>query len=376
MKNIFKYISILLLAMITVVPFGCAGIDEFKSETLDSPVVLALTLGTVKDSSIVINAVNPSNGYITLGIMPGSAGDIDAEAFFKQNSAGITFLTKKALKDQTVSFLFSELTQYTDYTVIGVSSNADGVIGEPVEIIVKTADENGPELLSTSPEFDGELAPVLSTDCKIVLAFDEPVVYHSNKVVKLEYYNDDITIQGSDLIVNDSDKYVTISSKILARNREIIFISWEEGAFTDMAGNPVAKMESGLDEDYNLLGLYMRVVVKSFSPESYTPSADTVVAADFTKIELIYTENVGGFYKDYIDELVDPMTVTYEDVNGDQLIKVVPGGNVTWAGNEASIALPVAPVSGQTVYFNMNASTLKIGISNPAAAFSKSWVME
>jgi len=377
MKDKIKYIGFGLLATLLMVQTGCTGFDEFKSETLDAPVVLGLTLGAVKDSSIVINAVNPSDGYVTLGIMTGEVDTIDAEAFFKQNVAGVTFLTKKVLKNQTISFTFSELVQYADYTIVGVSSNADGVLGEPVTITTKTADNHGPELVSTSPSFEGDLAPVLTTDGKIVLEFDEPVVYKSNKVVKFDFYNDGNTIEGADLNIAVSGNEVTLSSNVLARNREIIFISWDEGAFTDLTGNPIAIMESGIDADGYPFGLYMRVKLKLFAPESFTPSnADTLAAGDFTEIKLVYAEKVGGFHANYLDESVDRMTVTYTDANGDKTIKIVPDENVTWAGTTATIALPKAPEAGQTIDFDMKAYTLKIGLNNPADAFTKTWIIK
>jgi len=377
MKDKIKYIGFGLLATLLMVQTGCAGFDEFKSETLKAPVVLGLTVGTVKDSSIVINAVNPSDGYITLGITTGEVDPIDAEAFFKQNIAGVTFLTKKVLKNQAIAFTFSELVQYANYTIIGVSSNADGVLGEPVTITAKTADTYGPVLVSTSPTFAGDLAPVLTTDGKIVLEFDEPVVYKSNKVVKYDFYNDGNTVEGSDLTIAVSGNKVTLTSKVLARNREIIFISWDEGAFTDLTGNPVAQMESGLDADDNLMGIFMRVKLKLFAPQSFSPStADTLAAGDFTEIKLVYAEKVGGFHANYMNELVDRMTVTYTDANGDKTIKVVPNENVSWAGTTATIALPKAPEAGQTIDFDMKSYTLKIGLNNPADALTKSWIIK
>lgn len=385
MKNIFKYICFGLLTTLLVLSTSCADFEEFKSdETLDAHVALGLALGTVRDSSVVVTVVNPSDGYVTLGIKkkPVGAVVIDSAKFFEQNVAGFTYVTKEVTKDQATSITFSDLEQNTDYVIVGMSSNIDGVLGEQVELAVKTGDSHEPNLIGTTPEF-GDLATtfptndgviIFPTNGEIVLEFDEPVVYDDAKNVNFYYYNDDVTVQGADLSITVEGSSVTISSDVLARNREIIFISWEEGAFTDVKGNPVAAMESGIDEEGYPFGIFTRVVAKLFVPESITPtSEDSVSAAGFTEIILEYSEKVGGFHSDYLDGTTDPIRVTYTDANGEATIKNVPNANVSFSLNSATITLPLAPVAGQTVSLDMQTNTFKVGITNPTEAVSAFW---
>lgn len=377
MKKGIKYMSFGLLSVLLLLPVSCTDFEEFKSETMTDPVALGLTVGTIKDSTAVINAVNPSDGYITLGIMedPGSNLEFDKDLFFSQNVEGFQFITLKATKDQTVAFDFEALTQYTDYVVYGVSSNADGVTGDSVKIAFKTGDTHGPVLVGSSPEFAGDLAAVLPTNGEITLEFDEPVVYDNTKTLKYEYYNYGVVSQGDDLNVTVDGKFVTISSDNIAKNREIIFISWDEGTFKDVTGNPVAGMESGLDAEGYLYGFYMRVVLKFFQPVSISPEGDTVSVAQLPSIVLTFDENVGGFHNNYKNGLIDPATITYEDEDGDVITKVVKNTDYTVSGKTVTIAMPLIPEVGQKITLILNDYTFKIGLTNPNGPITASWVI-
>ena len=215
MKNLLRYIGFGMLSVLLLIPVGCTEFEEFKSSVLDEPVTLGLTKGTVKDSSAVVNVVNPSNGYITLGIMkkPATDSTFDAEAFFKQNVSGFKFVTVKCTANKAVAINFGSLEQYTDYVIYGVSSNADGVLGDPVKLTFKTGDTHAPNLVSTTPDFDGSLGAVLSTNGEITLNFDEPVVYDNTKNIKYEAYNDGIVSEHETFYhwSIDSPKFLSIA---------------------------------------------------------------------------------------------------------------------------------------------------------------------
>jgi Bacterial Ig-like domain len=379
MKNKFKNIGFGLLSAVLLASAGCANFEEFKSETLESPAVLGMILCTVQDNSLEVNVLNPSDGYVTLGIIAKPAGALvfDSLAFFKQAlTPDFTFIGKIVTRYKVATFTFDGLTPFTDYVVVGMSSNADGVLGKPVQLSAKTSDGLSPNYVESTPAI-GDLATIIPTNGEIVLTFDEPVLYKSGNSLKYYYYYDDVTVQESDLDVVIDGNNVKITSKVPARNREIIFISWGEGAFTDLKGNKIEAMVSDLDEEGAPFGLFMRVVPKLFTPESITPtSGDTISAAGFTKIDLLYSEKVGGFHSLYLNKTTAPIKVTYKDVNGDTFIKVVPNDNVTFSANTATITLPLAPKDGQTVTLSMQSSTFKVGITNPTQTVNASWVMK
>jgi hypothetical protein len=374
MKNNFKYVYFGLLTLL-LVSVSCTKFEEFTGSTLAPKVSLDLTLLAFGEDSVVAVAVNPSNGYITVGIVPtADLEDYDSVAFFQQNVSGVAFVTKQATKDEPVSFVFKELEPFTAYTIIGVSSNPDGVVGAPVILSATTSDFQAPVIVSTTPEdyLTSGSALNLSTDCSITLVFNEPVVVTPDSIFFYLYY-DDLVLSGADLNITSNGKEVTISSNVLARNREIVCLNWGEGAFKDLSGNKIAAQESGVIGG-SITGWCWRTELKKFLPVDVTPAdGDSVVAADFQRIKLVYADKVGGFYPTYASGAVAKMSVTYSSPNGDVLTKLVPNANVTWSADTAFIVLPLAPVAGQKVKFMMNESTLKIGITNPTGAFSATW---
>lgn len=372
MKSLIKNIILGMFCGLMLLPTACTNLDEFDSSKLADPVVLSVVVAQVKDSAVQITATNPSDGYITLGLMedPGEELEIDPEAFFTQNYEGITFKTVKAKKNVALQVDFDELVQYTDYVVYAVSSNADGVIGEVVNLSFSTSDSHGPLLMATSPEVSTD--PAMPLTGKLVLEFDEPVKYDSTKLLEYYFYNDDVTVQNLGLNVTVEDNIVTITSDSLPRNREIVFVSWAEGAFSDLSDNPVEAMTSGIDDDGYPSGLYFRTVLKNFVPTIVPIDGDTVSVAEIASIVLTFTEKVSGFQSAY----TSGGTLSFEDEDGSVVTKVLKRADFSISGKTVTLTAPQAAVSGQTVTLKLKATTFKVGLSNPNAAVEASWLVE
>lgn len=375
MKNIFKYFTTGVILSLLLMTVGCTKLEEFVSTPAADAVDLSLQLYVVNQDSISVIATNADDGYLTVGLVDTSKlKDYDSQLFFEgkyPTTEVKEFKTIKVEKNVPDTIMFSGLGTNSAWAIVAVASNVDGKLGTMQQVSTTTTDLTAPELLDADPTFG--TATVLAKNCEFTLVFSEPVVVDTSKGLELYFYYDDVTVPASDLNISEDGKYVTISSNVLARNREYVFLSFGEGAFKDLSGNPIAAQSSGIVDGY-LEGFYWRVVATTFAPTLIEPAdGDSVVAAEFTQIKLVYSEAVGGLHANYLSGAIDPVTITYLDANGDQLIKVVPNASITKSADTAFIALPIVPVAGQTLTLNMNASTLKVGITNPTAAVTATW---
>lgn len=372
MKRFIKNIIVGMCCGLILLPTACSNLDEFDSSKLADPVVLSVVVAQVGDSSVRLTATNPSDGYVTLGLLPDPGEDLelDPETFFAQNYDDFKFVTVKATKNVPLSIDFDELVQYTDYVVYGVSSNADGVVGELVSVSFSTSDSHGPVLVATSPEVG--TTPAMPLTGELVLEFDEPVKYDSTKLLEYYFFNDDVSVLNDALNVTVEGNVVTITCDSTPRNREIVFVSWAEGTFTDMSDNPVDSLSSGLDDEGYPAGLYFRTVLKNFVPTLAPADGDTVTVAEMATIVMTFPETVGGFHASYSAG----STLSFEDEDGSVVTKVLKQTDFSISGKVVTLTAPLAAVSGQTVTLKLKASTFKVGLNNPNAAVEASWVVE
>jgi hypothetical protein len=151
-----------------------------------------------------------------------------------------------------------------------------------------------------------------------------------------------------------------------------VFVSWDEGTFTDMSDNPVESMTSGLDDEGYLMGLYFRAVLKNFVPIIAPADGDTVSVAEIASIVLTFDEAVSGFQTAY----TSGGTLSFEDEDGSVVTKVLKRADFSISGKTVTLTAPMAAVSGQTVTLNLKATTFKVGLTNPNAAVEASWLVE
>ncbi len=371
MKSFIRNIIVGMSCALVLVPTACTNLDDFESSKLADPVVLSVVVAQVGDSAVQITATNPSDGYITLGLLedPGEDLELDPEAFFSQNYEGITFKTVKATKNVALQVEFDELIQYTDYVVYAVSSNADGVLGEVVSLSFATSDSHSPELVATSPEVGTTEMPLTG---ELVLEFDEPVKYDSTKLLQYYFYFDDVTVLNPALNVKVVGSNVTITSDSMPRNGEYVFVSWAEGAFTDLSDNAVEAMSSNLDGSGDPYGIYYGAESKDFVPTVAPANDDSVTVAEIATIVLTFDEPVSDFNEEY----TAGGTLSYEDEDGNVTTKVLKKADFSIGGKTVTLTAPIAAVPGQTVTLKLKASTFLVGLYNPNAAVQKSWLVK
>ncbi len=382
MKKIFKYFYFGLLTFLFVGLYSCSEFEEFESIAAGSASTVEVVVGTIGDSSFVVNATNSGSGYITVGIAAKGAAsvDVDPESFVEQNVANFTYLTKKANKGVAVAFSYAGLVQNATYVVVAVGTNSDGVPSSAAALEVSTADSYAPTLEETSPAVG--LSPALGEDGVLQLAFDEAVLFDDSKAIEFSYLygGDTFTLDAGSVVVEGN--VVTLKPGTLPLNREIVFVSWEEGTFTDLAGNAGPAQESGLEDGRYPFGLYYRVVAKDFVPTAILPEADTVSVGEFTSITLTFDEEVDPELN-YDDEVEDAythgITLIYHYASGDVISKVVTANLVTINGTSVVINLPLPLFSMdpiEALELTVDQGVFYIGIGNTNAAISKLWTID
>ncbi len=368
MKKALKYFYSGLLILLLGGLHACTEFDEYNSITVGSAPSVEITPGIVADSTLTVNITNSGDGYVTAGIKmsDGTAPEVDSEAFVKQNLGGYVYVTRDVTKGETAIFSFKGLTQDQAYVVVAVGTNADGVPSNAATLEVTTSDSHVPSLTATDPS--PSLDPELGADGVLKLMFDEPVVFDETKAIDFWYMFSDVSFTLHADSVEVSGSTVTLKPGTFPLNREIVFVSWEEGTFTDMTGNMTAAQESGLEDGRYPFGLYYRVVQKLFAPVTVVPdSANEVSFVDFQSIELTYEEIVKS------TSSMEGVTITYNDENGDITTKVVTSDMVTINGTLIVIDLPLPAMEGQVIELGMEEGAFSIGNSNPSAAVSIKW---
>lgn len=372
MKRFIRNITAVMFGAFLLLPTACTNLEEYDASKLADPVALSVVVAQVGDSTIQLTVTNPSDGYVTLGVFedPGDDLDLDPDAFFRHNFEGVIFKTVKASKNTALTVEFDELIQNTDYVVYGVSSNADGVLGDIVRKSFTTSDSFTPNLLSVTPAIEGDM----SLTGELVLEFDEPVLYDSTKVLDYDYYYEGITVENDVLDVKVDGNVVTITVDSLSRpkNGELIFVCWEEGTFTDLSDNPVEALSSGLDDDFYPEGLYFFVESKVFEPVITPSNEDSVSVADMDTIFLTFEEEVEDFHDDYISG----GTMSFEDENGDAVTKLLKPSNFIIEGNVVKLVPPMAIASKQTVTLKLKKETFYVGWYNDNAEMEITWFVK
>ncbi|RLD58880.1 MAG: hypothetical protein DRI97_02290 [Bacteroidetes bacterium] len=366
MKNNIKYIkriSIFVLAL--VISAACAKWESETSPTLESASTVTLAVLSAGDSSVVISFANSANGYVSLNLYEGTGNAVptekeDREAMLTGNVTSMEYYSAETATGVVSQYTFEGLVQNASYEVMGVGNNSDGVVSEVVVQVVNTSDSNPPVLTGTDPEVGyGE---VLAVDGSVVLFFDEPVFYDDTKDLTFsEYFDGEDVVAGS---VTVDGNAVTVSLGEDLTNRDYVWLSYPEGAFTDASGNLAAEMVTYQDGN-QFVGLYWRAVAKEFEALTILP-VEAVVPAGFD-IVVSFAEAVNA------DDVADgDITLTYDD-GTDILTKAVLASEVSASGNDLTITQSFVAAPGVEVTLNIPAELLGIGIGNPNVEVTASW---
>ena len=366
MKNNIKYIkriSIFVLAL--VISAACVKWEEETRPSLDSASTVTLAVLSAGDSSVVVSFSNSSNGYVALNLYEGTGNAVpteleDREAMLTGNVSSMEYYSAQTEVGTVYQVTFEGLIQDASYEVMGVANNGDGVVSVVEVLPLATADSHPPVLSSTDPEVG--YSPVLPIDGSVVLVFDEPILYDDTKDLTFsEWYDNEDVVAGS-VTVSGNTATVTLGADLT--NRDYVWLSYPEGAFTDLSGNLAAEMVTYLDGN-SFVGLYWRAVAKDFEALTILPEED-VVPTGFDIVVSFAEEVDAGDVED------GDITLTYDD-GTDVLIKAVLASEVSVAGNDLTITQSYAAPPGVEVTLNIPADILGIGIANPNAEVTATW---
>ena len=366
MKNNIKYIKrIGIFVLALVISAACAKWETETSPTLESASTVTLAVLSAGDSSVVISFANSSNGYVSLNLYEGTGNAVptekdDKEAMLTGNVTSMEYYSAETATGVVSQYTFEGLVQNASYEVMAVGNNSDGVVSEVAVQVVNTSDSNPPVLLGSDPEVGyGE---VLAVDGSVVLFFDEPVSYDATKDLTFSEYFDGEDVVAGSVTVDGNAVTVTLGEDLT--NRDYVWLSYPEGAFTDASGNLTAEMVTYQDGN-QFVGLYWRAVAKEFEAIAITP-VEAVVPAGFD-IVVSFAEAVNA------DDVEDgDITLTYDD-GTDVLTKSVLASEVSAAGNDLTITQSFSAAPGVEVTLNIPAELLGIGIGNPNAEVTASW---
>ncbi len=366
MKNNIKYIKLIsIFVLALVISAACVKWDEETRPSMDPASSVTLAVISAGDSSVVISFSNSSNGYVALNLYEGTSNEVpteleDREAMLTGNVSSMAYHSAQTEVGTVYQHTFEGLVQDASYEVMGVANNGDGVVSEVVVQVVNTSDSNPPVLIGTDPEVG--YSPILPVDGSVVLIFDEPVIYDDTKDLTFsEYFDGEDVVAGS---VTVDGNAVTVALGEDLTNRDYVWLSYPEGAFTDAAGNLAAEMVTYQDGN-QFVGLYWRALAKEFEALTILPE-EAVVPTGFD-IVVSFAEAVDA------DDVADgDITLTYDD-GTDVLIKAVLASEVSAAGNDLTITQSYNAPPGVEVTLNIPAELLGIGISNPNAEVTASW---
>ena len=366
MKNNIKYIKLIgIFVLALVISAACVKWDEETSPTLESASTVTLAVLSAGDSSVVISYSNSSNGYVALNLYEGTGNAVptdeeDREAMLTGNVTSMEYYTGQTEVGTVYQYTFEGLVQDASYEVMGVANNDDGVVSEVTVQVVNTADSHPPMLIGTDPEVT--YSPVLPVDGSVTLIFDETILYDDTKdLIFSEWFDGEDVVAGS-VTVSGNMATVTLGEDLT--NRDYVWLSYPEGAFTDLSGNLVDSLVTYFDNG-SFVGLYWRAVAKDFEAVTITP-LEEVVPTGFD-IVVSFAEEV-----DASDVADGDITLTYD--NGmDVLIKSVLASEVSALGNDLTITQSYSAPPGVEVTLNIPAGLLGVGIGNPNTEVTATW---
>ncbi|MDY0255384.1 MAG: hypothetical protein RBR30_13385 [Tenuifilaceae bacterium] len=366
----------LAIAAVAFTQYGCEQEWQKKHDpaVLKAPATVQLAVSDIEDSTAVVSYTQSVLGQLYVVLVPGD----DEVAAPAQNamlrltvaSAVYTkqiFINEDA--DKTGSLTIGGLNQNTSYKVFALPVNTDGVLGEVTTTqAFKTSDVYNPVFVSSSPAASGTANK--APDFAVTVTFDEPVVINDEEGIYFTYYN---PIDGT--FAKEAADVKIDAGKLVAEQThtpifgQYVFLTIDEEAIKDRAGNFFEGIESGIDGGY-LVGLYWRVeyaptVVQDTLPAEGEPIQDLAF-----KVELTY-ELPMAFYATY-----DNNDIIFDYATATTTISVkVPQDNVSFADEVVTIIPPRTPVYGETVTVRIAEGAYRTRYGSPNAEVELSWLI-
>lgn len=263
--KITKYILFVATLFMAV---GCYKFDEYNSEGSASASAPSLTmtasLGTVMDSTIVLDFASDKDGYISYALMADSVV-MDAQTLMEKRVADALALNQIKVSANVNSIIeFTELMPNTEYYVYAVAST-DGFWSEISSQLVQTDDGEAPLLLAdkSSPEISSDAA--LEIDQAISITFSEPIVRDASKKITFKYLLEGVEVEVPEDNISVNGATLIIQQPQAGHLGDYVFVSLEEGTVKDLAGNPCAARVSDYISGTGFVGNFYRYVFENFS---------------------------------------------------------------------------------------------------------------
>lgn len=368
MKKIIKHSYFIVLSIFIAGLSSCNEFDEFESIDVSSTSSVEASIQSVADSSFVVEATNADNGYVVVGLAArvDTETDFDPQDFANNNIEGFEYQKSKSNAGEAVTFEYTGLAHNTEYKVVVVATNSNGYASEPVVLNVTTGDTHKPEIVSTVPEIG--MSPALPVNGLLILDFDEPVLYDETKSIEFTYYFGGQVV--SDFEVTVEANQVKIVPDVAPAKLDYVFVNLEAGVFTDLNGQGIEAVESGLDGQGFPYGMYFRVVEGAVAGNVIPSDTSAVVSTDFTEITIDFDEPVASKFAT-VDSI---MAIEMFWRNGDQIRKVVTPDMVSFSDTIAVIQLPAEITDLVTkVTLDVDGGVFEFGYGSPNAPISAAW---
>lgn len=304
MKKTLLYILIIL--SIGIYTIGCTQFEEYKSvDVLQAPAT-TLSVSEVADSSFVLDISTDKAGHLGYAISSDTASNVETISIISlslDRATGIVTTDVSEYDEATSETItIGGLMPNSFYKVHVAATNTDGVESVVKTFIVKTDDGVGPTFVSSSPAISGDAD--VAIDAPIVLTFDEPILVNPEKSFTLSYYyaNMDTSFTLEATAVDGST--ISVPQSKMAHPGDYFFLSWEEGAVTDLSGNTCSERISGVIGGAQK-GNYYRLEYQNFDIGGLQiyPTPDSVIAAH-----------------DFVIDVSFPFSISLEDLSSDMLM--------------------------------------------------------
>ena len=365
MKNRNKYLiqgSVFLLSIFMM--FGCVQWEEFESIDVASAPTVTVVVSSAADSSIVVDVTSSMDGFVAAILLTGTANDTsDAEALLTGNVLYESYAYGEAEASVANSFAFSAV-QDSDYEIMAVAANSDGVVSSVAIVTVATTDTHAPTLVSISPESSYSAATPF--DVVFSIEYDENVVLGDGEFSFETWYGGEvIAVAAED--VNVAGNIVSFGLPFVPDYREYLWLHWEEGTVTDNAGNAADGFTTVFD-GAGFVGAYWRVVAMDMDVVTVAPDVAVAQAEGFD-IVLTFSDGV-----DAGDVADGDITLEY---NANDTITMytqfVPAADVVASGNTLTISQTGTTLASGMVTLTIPEGLLFVGIGNPVVAIKETW---
>ncbi len=361
----------LIIAIFAMAQYGCEQEwqQEYESSELEAPASATLSVTNIEDSTAVIEYTQSAIGQLYVVVVPG-----DDETTAPEGNSLLKLTVEDAILAEQL-FLEEEeelsgtitvgaLLPNTSYKVFALPVNTDGVFGEIATTdAFATSDEVAPSIAGADPA--PSVAPAQPMDLSVTVVFDEPVVVDNEDDIYFRYldietleFTDvpaEVTTDGTNLIAEQTQEPLP---------GQYVCLSLGENAITDRSNNAFEGLASGLNEEYEFVGLYWRTEFVSDTITNILPDTEIPVEDENFVIELTYGDFAMELNEEYSS---NDIVVRYISANATIDVKV-PAENIVITGEVVTIVPPRTPIQGETITFQIAEGAYNNVYGNPCEA--------